>query len=278
MGAVVLLALSSAVTYGLSDFVGGVLARRASVWAVAAMSQGTAAVLTLGLVMRDTGSPEAVHALGGIVAGLGSGVGNVAIYRGLAAGRMTVVAPLSAIAAALLPVLVGIAIGERPGVRPLIGVLVALPAVWLVSGGGFRLAGARRTDVAHGMAAGLGFGIQFSALGLIPAEAGLVPLAVSQFVSVIAIVGAAIAVSAPWVPRDRYGGLGAVAGSFAAVATACYQFAVQSGLLTIAAVLTSLYPAITVLLAAMVLRERIDRAQGAGLTLALTAVALISAG
>lgn len=189
-----------------------------------------------------------------------------------------VVAPLSAIAAAALPVLVGLVTGERPGILAVIGVLMALPAIWLVSGGDVGLRDAHRADVVNGLVAGIGFGVQFSALGQIPQQAGLTPLAVSQGVSVITIAAGAVALSAPWLPRDRFSRFGAVAGLLAGIATVCFQLAVQHGLLTVAAVLASLYPAVTVLLAAMVLRERIGRAQGIGLTLAATAVALIASG
>jgi uncharacterized membrane protein len=275
---VILLSLSSAVAYGLSDFVGGVLTRRASAWAVAATSQATAAVLTVGFATTNVGDSHAGPLLWGVLAGVGSGAGNVFIYRGLAGGRMAVVAPLSAIAAAALPVLVGLVTGERPGILPVIGVLIAMPAIWLVSGGRSGLPDANRADVLNGLVAGVGFGVQFSALGQIPQQAGLTPLAVSQGVSVVAIVVGAVALSAPWVPRDRFSRFGTVAGLLAGTATVCFQLAVQYGLLTIAAVLASLYPAVTVLLAAIVLRERIHRAQGVGLTLAATAVALIASG
>jgi uncharacterized membrane protein len=113
---VLLLSLCAAVAYGLSDFVGGVATRRASVWPVAATSQGTAAVLTVGLAATNLGDPEFGDLSWGALAGVGSGAGNVFIYRGLARGRMAVVAPLSAIAAAALPVLVGLSTGERPGI------------------------------------------------------------------------------------------------------------------------------------------------------------------
>jgi uncharacterized membrane protein len=275
MSFAVLLSLGSAVAYGLSDFVGGILSRRASAWAVATMSQGTAAVLTVALVTTNVGDFTTATLLWGILAGIGSGAGNVLIYRGLAAGRMTVVAPVSATAAAALPVLAGTVTGERPGVLPMIGVLTALPAIWLVSGGR-RFQDIGRVDMVNGLTAGAG--LQFSALGQIPREAGLMPLAVSQVASVVAIVGAAVMFSARWVPRDRSSRLGAVAGLLAGTATLCFQLAVQNGLLTIAAVLTSLYPAVTVLLAALVLRERVHRAQGLGLALAATAVALIASG
>jgi drug/metabolite transporter (DMT)-like permease len=275
---VLLLSLGAAIAYGLSDFVGGVLTRRASVWAVAAISQATAAVLVAGLIAAESGDPEVGEVLWGVFAGIGSGAGNVFIYRGLAAGRMAVVAPLSAIAAAALPVLSGFVAGERPGTLHAIGVVTAIPAIWLVSSGSSGLRGANRADVVHGLLAGLGFGVQFSALGQIPEHAGLTPLAISQAVSVMAIVASAVVLGAPWLPRDRFSWLGAVAGLLAGIATVCFQLAVQKGLLTIAGVVASLYPAVTVLLASIVLRERIGRVQGIGLALGATAVALIAAG
>lgn len=129
----VVLSLCAAIAYGLSDFVGGVVARRASVWAVAAISQATAAVLAVGLAASIPGDPSAGDLYFGALAGIGAAAGNVLIYEGLARGRMTVVAPLSAITAAALPVIVGYAAGERPPIISTIGVVAALPAIWLVS-------------------------------------------------------------------------------------------------------------------------------------------------
>jgi len=275
---IVFLSLSSAIAFGLSDFVGGVLTRRASVWAVAATSQATAAVLAVGVVSATGGDPDVDAFLWGTLAGVGSGAGNVLIFRGLAGGRMAVVAPLSAIITAALPVLVGLIMGERPGMLAITGVLIAMPAIWLVSGGGCALGSINGAGVVNGLGAGVGFGVQFSALGQIPPQAGMIPLAVSQVVSVIAIVLGAITLAAPWIPRDRFSRLGAVAGVLAGAAAVCFQLAAQYGLLTIAGVLASLYPAVTVLLAAMVLRERIHAVQALGLTFAATAVALIAAG
>jgi drug/metabolite transporter (DMT)-like permease len=277
MSITVVLSLCSALAYGGSDFVGGILARRASAWAVATMSQGTASVLAAALLVTNAGDFAASPLLWGLLAGIGSGAGNVLIYAALAAGRMVVVAPVSAIAAATLPVIVGIFTGERPGSLAMLGIATALPAIWLVSGGrSVRSVGS--ADVVNGLAAGAGFGVQFSALGQVPPSAGLMPLALSQGASVAAIVLGAMLLSAPWVPRDRFSRLGAVAGLLAGIATICFQLAVQQGLLTIGAVLTSLYPAVTVLLAAMILGERVHAGQGIGLAMAAAAVALIAAG
>lgn len=276
---VVLLSLCSAVAYGLSDFIGGVVTRRAGVWAVAATSQATATLLAVALAATRGGEPQAADFWWATLAGLGGGAGNVFIYLGLARGRMAVVAPLSAIVTGAVPLVVGLAIGDRPGLLPVAGILLALPAIWLVSapaGASFR--DADRADVARGLLAGLGFGVQFTGLGLIHEHAGLAPLAWSQVVSVLTIVLGAMAWRAPWVPRDRHAATGAVAGLLAGIATVCFQLAVQQGLLVFAAVVASLYPAVTVLLAAVVLRERIHSAQAAGLVLATTAVVLIASG
>jgi drug/metabolite transporter (DMT)-like permease len=213
-----------------------------------------------------------------VLAGLGNGAGNVLLYRGLGAGRMAVIAPLSAVATAGLPVLVGIATGERPGALPVAGVLLALPAIWLVSLGGPGLRTATRRDLVDGLGAGVGFGVQFAALGQVAGGAGLAPLAVSQLVSVVSILAGAAVAAAPWVPRAGGRAGAAAAGLLAGVATVWFQLAAQRGFLSVASVLTALYPAVTVVLAAALLREAIGRRQGAGLALAATAVLLIAAG
>ena len=273
-----LLALGAALAYGLSDFIAGVATRRGSAWAVAATSQAVAAVVIALAAALDPGAPSLAELAWGAAAGLGNGAGNVFLFRGLGRGRMAVVAPLSALATAGVPVLVGIAAGERPGPLPLAGVALALPAIWLVSLGGPGLREARRRDLLDGLAAGVGFGVQFSALGQVARGGGLSPLAVSQAVSVASIVAGAAVASAPWRPRDGTGRPVAAAGLLAGIATVWFQLAAQRGYLSLASVLTALYPAVTVVLAALVLREGVGRAQGAGLALAAGAVALIASG
>lgn len=275
---VILLALGAALAYGVSDFVAGVAARRVSAWAVAAASQAVAAAVILAAASLHPGAPGAADLGWGALAGLGNAAGNVFLFRGLGAGRMAVVAPLSAVASAGLPVFVGIATGERPGALPVTGVLLALPAVWLVSLSGAGLRGATRRDLADGLAAGVGFGLQFTALGQVDPAAGLKPLAASQLVSVASIVAGATLAAAPRIPPPAGRAGAAAAGLLAGVATVCFQLAAQRGLLSVASVLTALYPAVTVLLAAVVLREAIGRAQGAGLALAAGAVLLIASG
>lgn len=276
----ILLALGCAVAYGLSDFVGGVLSRRTSMWAVAVAAQAMAAVLTTGLAAAFAGDPRASDWLWALCAGVGSGVGTVFLYRGLGSGRMGVVAPLSAVGTALVPLAAGFISGERPGGVTWAGVVLALPAVWLVArtrdvgpDGGFAT-----DDLVNGLLAGLGFGMLFAALGQVPEQAGLGPLALTQWVAVAATIGLASAVGAAWVPRDRAALTAASAGVLSSAATLMFLLATQSGLLTIAGVLAALYPAVTVVLAAAVLREAIHRHQAVGLALTAVAVALVAAG
>ncbi|MGH2444784.1 MAG: EamA family transporter [Candidatus Limnocylindria bacterium] len=279
----VALALASAVLYGLSDFAGGLLARRASVWAVAVVTQVATTVLIAMAALLLPGSPAPLDWAWGLVAGVGTGVGTAYLYRGLATGRMGVVAPVSAVGAAVLPVGVGLLTGERPAPWAWIGIACAIPAIWLVSSGAdpVDVAGrthASRDGLADGLLAGLGFGVMFSALGQVPEVAGLGPLAAGEVMSVVAVIGLASLLGQPWVPRDPYLWRAVVVAALAAGATVLFLFAAQTGLLAIASVLSSLYPAVTVLLAAILLRERIHRGQAVGLGLAAVAVSLVALG
>ena len=272
----VLLALVSALAYGLSDFVGGVTSKRVSPWAVALTAQLAGAVAMLALGLTVGGSPARADLAWAVVAGLGNGFGTAFLYRGLSEGRMGVVAPISAVGAALVPVAVGLAAGERPGGTVWIGLLAALPGIWLVSREpGTRTAGA---GVGDGVLAGLGFGTLFVALAQIEPEAGFLPLALNQVVAGLTIVAVATALRHAWLPRERRAAAGALSGVLGALATGSFLVATQHGLLTVTAVIASLYPAFTVLLAALVLREHVHRAQAAGLGLCAVAVALVAGG
>lgn len=279
----VLLALGSAVMYGLSDFLGGAVSRRASVWAVAVVTQITALLAIAAAALLLGGEPTGGEWLWGALAGIGTGTGTAFLYRGLASGRMGVVAPISAVGAALLPIAVGLVTGERPPLLSWVGIAVAFPAIWLVSTSGDptepAAAGSRLDGgVGDGLLAGLGFGLQFAALGQVSEPAGLAPLALGELISIPTVIALAVAMRRDWLPRDRASVAGIAVGGLAAGATVLFLLATQSGLLAVASVLTSLYPAVTVLLAATLLRERVHGPQGIGLLLALVAVALIAAG
>jgi drug/metabolite transporter (DMT)-like permease len=279
--AAILLALTSALAYGLSDFVGGLVARRTSAWAVAVVGTIAATVATGAVALFVPGSPTGADLAWGALAGVGSGAGAGFLYRGFATGRMGVVAPVSAVGAAVLPVMVGVATGERPSALVWVGIVVALPGIWLVSREppSAEVSGSTPAEgVVDGLLAGLGFGFLFAALGQVPDGAGLWPLVLTQAVSVPSVAVIATLVGAAWVPRDRAVAPAVWVGVLSTVATACFLLATQRGLLAVAGVLTSLYPASTVALAAVVLHERVHRAQGVGLGLCAVAVALVAAG
>lgn len=271
------LSLLSALAYGISDFLGGIFAKRATPWQVAVVGQSSSAVCAVAAtsVLGWHASGDAVASAA--IAGLGGGVGCVFLYRGLSTARMAVVAPLSAVGAALLPVAIGLGFGERPTLLAVLGIVAAFPAIAMIS----RVEDddpSHRGGVVDGVMAGLGFGVLFVFLGRAGDDAGLAPLAVSQLTSVVAIVAIATVLRAEWIPRDRFAWRAAVMGPLGASAQGAFLYATHHGLLSIVSVITSLYPAATVLLAAVVLRERILRLQAVGLALAAIAVTLVASG
>lgn len=277
---VVGLSLVAALAYGLADFVGGAASKRASPWAVALVAQAAGATAVLLLALVAGGDPTGADFGWAVAAGLFNGIGTAFLYRGLSGGRMGVVAPVSGVGAAALPVLVGLALGERPPLLVWVGIAAALPGIYLVARepAGAPTTGSGGSGLVDGVLAGVGFGALFACLAQIPEEAGFLPLALNQVIAGAAVVTVALALRQPWVPRERGAALGAVSGVLAAVATGAFLLATQTGYLTVAAVITSLYPATTVVLAATVLHERVHRSQVAGLVLCLTAVALVAAG
>jgi drug/metabolite transporter (DMT)-like permease len=275
----IVLSLLAAAAYGVSDFIGGVLSARVSPWSIAFVGACSGAVLVAGYALVVEGDPTGADYAWGVLAGLGNGLGVVFLYRGLASGRMGVVAPVSGVGAALVPVVVGLAAGERPGPIVWAGMVVAFPAIWLVAS---EPAGAepsrKRSGLSDGVLAGLGFGTLFAALAQIPEEAGFLPLAFNQLVAAAVVAVLAALYRAPWVPREPAAYAGVTCGALGALATGLFLVATHGGFLTVAAVITSLYPAFTVLLAFSVLREHVHRAQGVGLAMCAVAVALVAGG
>lgn len=282
----IVLALFSAFAYGLSDFVGGLVSRRVSAWPVAVVGQLSATACTVLFAVFVSGSPTTTDLAWGVLAGVGSGVGTGFLYRGFASGRMSVVAPVSAVGAAVVPVIVGAFAGERLSLVVWSGIVLALPGIWLVSSTTEELppdgAAAPRASLAEGfldgVLAGLGFGVLFAALGQVPDVAGLWPLALAQAVSLPAVVMLAVSLGAAWLPRQRRAWWALIAGPLGASAAGAFLLASQRGYLTVAGILTSLYPATTVLLAALVLHEKVHRAQGVGLGLCAVAIGLVASG
>lgn len=278
---VVVLALGSAILYGVSDFLGGLASRRLSVWPVGLLACTGALAGSVLIAVSRPGDPTLQDVGWGLLAGVGSGSGTAFLYRGLALGRMGVVAPVSAVGAVLVPLLVGLLTGERPDLLAWVGIVVALPGIWLVSreegpvDGSADTAGRLGTveGFVDGVLAGLGFGILFACLGQVPDTAGYWPLVANQVASVVAMALAAVVLGGDPVPRRLAELAGLVPGVLAALAVLLFILATRHGLLSLSALITSLYPAFTVLLAVVVLRERVHRAQAIGL--ALCAVTLV---
>lgn len=274
----VVLALVGAVSYGASDFIGGLMTRRAGNWRVVAAAQIAAVVCLLIVLPLLPGSPSGLGFAWGALAGVGTTIGTLALYRGLAQARMNVVAPLSGVIAAVLPVVVGLLTGERPSTAALIGIGVALTAIVLVSLSAAPEEAERPSGVVEGLVAGAGFALLFIALQRAGSAAGAWPVLASEVVSVVAVVGIALVRHYPLVPRVQdLPGISAV-GVLGAGATVLYLYATTHGLLSLVAVLISLYPAATVILAAVLLRERSTRVQVIGMACAVVAVVLIARG
>lgn len=280
----VLLALGGALAYGLSDFVGGTASRRTSPWSVALVGAGVGGLLVLLAALVLGGDPRPADLAWAALGGLGNGIGTAFLYRGLGTGRMGVVGPVSAVGAAVLPVVVDVVGGQRLPALVWVGVALALPAIWLVSREPVAAGAARRparraaVGLVDGVVAGAGFGTLFAALAQVPPEAGLLPVAFNQLVAAVLVVAVATTMRVAWVPRHRAAGLGAVCGVLGSGATVLFLLASQRGSLSVAAVLTALYPAFTVLLATLVLRERVHPGQAWGLLLSGAAVLLVVAG
>ncbi len=272
-----LLALSSAAAYGAADFIGGVSARRHAPSQVVLVGQvaGALVMLATGLVLP--GDPPASDFGWALLAGVGSATGSTFLFRGLARGRMGLVAPVSAVGAAALPVLAGVALGERPSGLVWVGVLAALPGIWLVSRDTSSDRPSRpRGALVDGAIAGAGFGILFIALAQISDDAGLLPLAANQLVGAVLTLAVATGLREPWRPGRNVLGWGSASGVLGAAGTLAFMVATGTSDLGIAGVLASLYPAVTVLLAASLLGERIGTGQRTGIGICTLAVATLA--
>lgn len=281
---VVVLSLVSALCYGFSDFAAGLASRRSSVWAVTVVVQASSCVVLAVAALLLPADPTLSDLVWASLGGIGSGFGAGFLYRGLSTGQMSVVAPISGVGAAVVPVLVGLAGGERPGWLVWVGIVVAFPSIWLVSAAPSEDSEPESTSRAgtglrDGVLAGLGFGVLFACVGQIGDGSGTWPLALTQAVSTVTVVGLALSLKGDPVPREtRVLVVGLLPGLLSSGAALTFLLATQQGYLSIAGVLTSLYPASTVLLALLVLREKVSRTQGVGMALAATAVALVAGG
>jgi drug/metabolite transporter (DMT)-like permease len=282
----IVLSLASALMYGVSDFVGGRASRRVPPVAVAFLAE--VVMLPLAIVVIPLVEPEGPTAGAvwwGMAAGLTGSIGVLGLYVALARGNMTVVAPVTGVVAAVVPVAVGVALGERPGGAAVTGIVLAVVAVALIGGvaqlrgGGVRVAIDPGTVV---LAIGVGalFGLLFVAFAQTGDDAGLWPLLFARF------GGAPALAAAFWWFRRRRGVTltraallpGLAVGLLVVGANAAYLLATREGLLSVVAVVVAMYPAGTIGLATLLDGERPSRSQLVGMAMAAPALLLITVG
>ena len=294
----VLLSLLSAAGYGSSDFVAGLATRRASVIRVTLLAEGVSvAVVGAALAVTGAGPPSPQAVAWGSAAGLAGAGGALALYLGFRHAAFSVAGPLSAVGAAGFSVLAGLLLGERPTALALIGIALALPAIAGVSvsarapSGGEAAASpespghpaitGRRwpsAGVSYGLVAGACFALLFIGLDEAGSGSGLWPVFCGQAAALV-VVGCVAAFTGDLsLPEARGGRLAAFAGLTGGPGTILYFIATHHGLLAVAAVITSLYPAVTIMLARVMLGERLTAIRLAGLSLAAASVALIAVG
>ncbi|HEU4449848.1 MAG TPA: EamA family transporter [Gaiellaceae bacterium] len=275
-----LLALAASLSWGLGDFVAGLASRRLRLLTVLVVSQGAGlASIAVVVLVRGEGAPPTRYLGYAALAGLAGAVGLAALYRGLAVGSMSVVAPISA-TAAVVPVVAGLVTGERPSSLQGAGIALALAGVALAS----RDPGSRgrRGGVAGGvglaLVAALSFGLLLVGLGAASEGDALWATLAMRTASFGALAAATLALRRP--PSLRGSDLPALAavGLLDTAGNALFALASTRSLLSVAAVLAQVYPVVTVILARVLLGERIARAQQAGVAVALVGVALVTAG
>ena len=274
----VLYGLAAGISWGTGDFGGGLASKRANAFMVIILSQvvGGVLLLSLALVFGEPFAPQR-SLLWGAVAGVFGMFGLGALYLGLARGRMAVVAPVTAAVAASLPVFVGLLLEGWPSPWQMAGFVVALAAVWLLAqdGDGLR-AQIDLKELYLPLIAGIGFGLFFIAIDQASRDAVYWPLLMARLSS-IGLLTLLVLVRREWEipPRSQFPLL-VLVGIFETGGNAFFALATQIGRLDISSVLASLYPATTVLLAAVVLKEKVGRPQKVGVVATLVALALIA--
>ena len=268
--------LCSAIAWGAGDFSGGLATRRINVLLVVLWSQmiGAVALIALALVFRET-VPNSQPMIYGAMAGLVGVIGLAALYRGLAIGRMGIVAPLSALTAAVIPVVFGFVGEGLPAATQLAGFALAVPAIWALSysSGDGKL---QVQEWTHALAAGIGFGLFFVFIDRASHQAVLWPLVAARAASISCMLLLLMLRGEMASPSKSHLALLITVGLFDAAGNTFFALASRIGRLDISAVLASLYPAATVLLAWLILRERLRPRQWAGVGLAAAALVMIS--
>ena len=293
----IVLALASAFGYGVSDYAAGLASRDFSVIQVTLISAAASTVVVAAALPFAAGHPPGAASLAwGALAGLGEEVGALALYYGFRHAAFSVAGPLSAVGAAGFAVLAGLLLGERPSALALTGIILALPAIVGVSasaaadgqgegeagrgdgeGEGGRARG-RFSGVVAGLVAGACFSLLFIGLNRAGSHSGLWPVASASGAELALAVVVAAATRNIRRPAAQQGWLAVFTGVTGAGSIVAYFYATHDGFLAVTAVLASLYPGVTIVLARVLLGERLTALRLAGLGLAAACVALIAAG
>ena len=267
--------LAASLSWGTGDFSGGLASRRTSVFTIVAAAHATGLVLLIALALTwSEPLPSALDVVWGGTAGLAGAVGLASFYRALAVGRMGITAPITAVLAASLPVLFSAFVQGLPGLLQLVGFALALVAVGLISRP--EAAGGRPEGVGLALLAGLGFGGFLILIGQVSPTAIFWPLTVARLSSFLFMFAIVLTRRQELLPKKSVFPLVLLAGTLDVAGNAFFVLATHAGRLDVAAILSSLYPAVTVLLASIILRERVTRLQAVGIIFALIAIPLIS--
>lgn len=275
----IMFGLLSAIVWGGGDFAGGLASRRVGAWRAVFYAE----IIGLGLLLAALAIyREGLISTRGLLLGAAAGaigsLGLLALYRAMQVGKMSIAAPVSALLAALLPVVVGALTAGLPPLTQMAGVGLALLSIWLVSQteGDARLRLARLSDLRLPLVAGIGFGTYFILIHGVAQEATLWPMIASRAGGTLVLVAVLfLRRESPKIPRAGWP-LVAVSGTLDVGGNLFYVLAAQTGRMDIAAVLSSLYPGMTALLAWFVLKERISCGQRLGILAALAAIVLMT--
>ena len=268
-------ALAASISWGAGDFSGGFATRRAQVLSVVfgSYTVGLGMLILLALIGSEP-FPTALDFLWGSVAGLAGAVGLVAFYQALSVGRMGIVAPIAAMLSAAIPVLFGALIEGLPGPLQLIGFVLAFIAVGLISGLG--VVKGRPKGLGLALLAGVGFGSFFILISRVSHVSIFWPLAAARLSSLLFLLAVILVRRQSILPEKSVWPVVFLAGALDVAGNVFFVLATHSGRLDVAAMLSSLYPAVTVLLAIIILKERVSRLQTIGIFVALVAIPLIS--
>jgi drug/metabolite transporter (DMT)-like permease len=267
--------IAASLSWGTSDFSGGLASKRASVYGVILISNvvGLALLLALALAWGEAW-PSRSDMIWGMASGLVGSLALLTFYRALSVGQMGLVAPVGAVVGTAIPVLFSVAIVGLPRPAQMLGFAVAIVSVWLIA----RAPGKTLRPAGLGLAigAGIGFGVFFILVDQISADSVFWPLVGARGASFAVVLSITLARRQPWMPSRAALPIIVLAGLLDVGGNVFFLLATQAGRLDVASVLSSLYPAVTVLLARMILDERLSRAQSVGIATALAAIPLIA--